>query len=75
MGKKLVAQPLALRGAGHQTRDVDEFHGGGENAFGMHDLRQLLQARIRHRHNAHIRVYGAEWIILGRDLGARESVE
>ena len=43
--EELVAQALALAGAGHQAGDVDEFDGGRQDALGLDDLGQLVQAR------------------------------
>ena len=73
--QELVAQALALRRAGHQARDVDEFHRGGHDLLGLDDLRQRVEPRIRHRHDAHVRIDGAERIVLRRDLRARQRVE
>ena len=73
--KKLIAQPLALRRAGHQSGDVHEFHRGRQNFLGMHDGRQFFQPRIGHRHHAYIGIDGAEGIVLRRDLRARQCIE
>ena len=43
--EELVAQALALAGAGHQAGDVDEFDGGRQDALGLDDLGQLVQGR------------------------------
>ena len=42
---------------------------------GLRDGRELLEPRVRHRHHADVRVDGAERIVLGGDLRARERVE
>ncbi len=73
--EELVAQAFALARAGDQARDVDEFDGGGQDAFGLDDFGQLLQARIRHFDDADVGLDGAERIVLGGDAGAGQSVE
>jgi hypothetical protein len=42
VGQELVAQALALAGAGDQAGDVDELHGRGDLALGLHDFRDLV---------------------------------
>ncbi len=73
--QELVAETLALRSARHESRDVDELHGRGHDLLRMHDVRELLQARIRHRHDTHVGVDRAERIVLSRDLRSGEGVE
>jgi hypothetical protein len=76
IGEKLVAQPLALRGAADQAGDVDEFQTGGDDFHGFADRRQRLHPLIGHRDAADIGLDGAERIIrgLGGD-GGRQRVE
>ena len=45
VAEKLVAQPLALARAAHQPRDVDEVDRGRDDAVGVHDAVERLQAR------------------------------
>ena len=47
----------------------------GTSFSGLHDVGQFLQARIRHRHDADVRIDGAEGVVLGGDLRARQGVE
>ena len=45
--QELIAKTLALRGARHQPRDVDELHRRRHDLLRMGDLGQLLQSRVR----------------------------
>jgi hypothetical protein len=73
--EELVAEPLALRRARHQPRDVDELHGCRNHLRRFHDAGQYVESRIRHRHDADVRVDGAEGIVLRRDLGRGQRIE
>ena len=73
--EKLVAETLALRGAGHQAGDVDELDGRRQDLLGVRDIGQQREARIGHGHHADVGIDGAERVVLGRDLRARERVE
>src|SRR5690606_1381383 len=75
VGQELVAQALTLGGAGDQAGNVDELHGGGQHALGLDDLRQGIQARIRHRHDAAVGLDGAEREVLRGDAGLGQGVE
>ncbi len=75
VGEKLVAQPLALRGAGDQPGDIDEFHGGGHHALRLDDLREPVEARVRHRHDTDVRIDGAERVVLRLDARLGQGVE
>ena len=73
--EELVAQALALAGAGHETRDVHELDGGGHDARGMVDVRQRVQARVGHGHHAHVGLDGGERVV-GREAAlVREGRE
>jgi hypothetical protein len=68
--------PLALGGAGHETRDVHELDGRGQDLFRLDDVRERLQAQVRHRHDADVRVDRAEWVVGRRGvLRLRHRVE
>ncbi len=60
IGKELVSQPLPLRRALHQTRDIHEGHPRRNDLLRSGDLRQLGQPCFRHRHLAHVRLDGAK---------------
>src|SRR5437867_1313173 len=74
-GEKLVAEPLALRGALHETCDVDELHDGGDGLFRLNDVRDAIEPRIRHLDHADVRFDGAKRIVLGRRAGGSERIE
>src|SRR5467141_1787225 len=73
--QELIAESLALRGAGDQTCDVDKLDRGRHDLLGLRDRGQLRQARVRHGDHAEVWINGTERIILGRYLCARERVE
>src|SRR5471032_1119327 len=75
VGQELVAQAFTFRRAGHQACDVDEFHGGRQDALWIDDSRQLLQARVRHGHDTAVGFDGAEGEVLRRDTGLGQGVE
>ena len=63
VGEELVAEALALRGAAHQARDVDERQPRRHDLLGLGELRQRVEPRIGHRHLADVRLDGAERIV------------
>ena len=75
MGKELIPQALTGGSALHDARNIHKLHGGWENALGLRNGGQRVQSRIRNRDHAHVRVDGAERVVLGRNLGARQRVE
>ncbi|KPW88813.1 Uncharacterized protein ALO79_06595 [Pseudomonas syringae pv. castaneae] len=75
VGEELVAQAFAFRSACHQACDVDELHGGRQDAFRVDDGCQGRQARVRHRHDAAVRFNGAEGEVLGRNTRFGQGVE
>ena len=60
VGQELVTQAFTFRCAFYQARDVDEFHGGRQDALRFNDFRQLVQTWIGHRHNACVRLDSTE---------------
>ncbi len=64
-GEELIAQTLSLRGAAHETGDVDEGEPGGHDLRRLADCRQRLQPRVGHGHLAGVRLDGAERVIGG----------
>ena len=73
--EELVAQPLALRCALDEARDVDELDDGRHDLLRLHDLRERVELRVRHGDDADVRIDRAERIVLGRNLRRRERVE
>ena len=75
-GEKLVAEPLAFRGAAHQTGDIHEGDAGRNDLLRLAQHRELVEARIGHRDLADVRLDGAERIIRRlRRRGLRERIE
>ena len=75
MPKKLITKTFAFARAFDKTRDVDEFHRGGNRFGGMFQFDKLVDTRIRNRHDARIRLDGAEREIGGRRTAVAEGVE
>ena len=75
VGQELVAQAFTFRRAFYQARDVDELHGGRHQALRFDDLRQLIKARIRHRHHAGVGLNGAEGEVSRFDARFSQRVE
>ena len=75
VGKKLVAQTLALGRALDKAGDVDELNDGGGELFWVVQIAQPLQTLVRHLHDADIRVDGAESVVVRRDSGVGDGVE
>ncbi|KAF5408777.1 MAG: hypothetical protein Udaeo2_10310 [Candidatus Udaeobacter sp.] len=74
--KELISQAFACAGAFDQASDINEFDRSWNNFFGMRNLRDLFQARIRHGHNAQVWIDGAKRIIFRRRLmRARDGVK
>ena len=75
VGQEFVAQTFTFRGAFHQAGDVNELHGGRYDSLRLDDGGQGFEACIGHRHDAAVRLDGAEGEVLCRDPGFGEGVE
>ena len=73
--EELVSETLSLGSALHQTGDVHDFHRGGNGALGLADLRQDLQALVRHVGGADIRFDGAERVVGTLGLPGADAVK
>src|SRR5690606_16388554 len=73
--QELVAQPLPASGAGDQAGDVDELDRGRHHLLRLDDLRQRVQARVRHRHHADVRLDGAEGEVGRGDARPGQRIE
>ena len=67
--QELVAESLALGGALHKSRDVDELHGGGNDLLRVVDGGKLIEPVIGNRHYAGVGIDCAERKVLSRDAG------
>ena len=74
VGEKLVAQSLAFRGAGDETRDVDELDTAGSLSPAWRCRRAPAGADPALR-RCHVRLDRAERIVLRRDAGLGQRVE
>ena len=75
VGQELIAQAFTFRCAFHQARDIDEFHGGRQNALWFHDFSQLIQTRIGHRDNTRVRLDSTEREVCRFNTRFSERVE
>src|SRR5690606_9276855 len=75
VGQELVAQALAAGGAGDQAGDVHELDRGGDHLLRVDDVRQRVQARVRHRHHAHVGLDRAEGEVGRGDARPGQRVE
>ncbi len=74
-GQELVAEPLTLAGALHQTGDVDEGHRGVDHLLGSEDLGETLDPRIGDGHHSGVRLDRGERVVGGEDPGLGQCVE
>src|SRR5690606_13690043 len=73
--KELVAEALALRGAGDEACDVHELDRRRQHLLRLDDAGKHVETRIRNGHDTDIRIDGAEGIVFRGDLGPGEGVE
>ncbi|MNJ00694.1 hypothetical protein D3C73_1601030 [compost metagenome] len=65
MGQELVAQTFTLARAAHESGNIDKFKSGRHRLVRLHQLGQLIETFVRHFHDTHVRVNGAERIVSG----------
>ena len=75
VGEELIPQPFALARALHQTSDVDDLDGRGDDALGLDDLGQFRQALIGDGDDPDVGLDGAEREVSGLRLRVGEAVE
>ena len=75
IGKELVAKTFPLAGPLDEAGDVDDFHRGGDGPLRLADLRQHLQAPVRHVGGTDVRFNGAEREIGALGLAGADTVE
>jgi hypothetical protein len=75
VGEELIAEPLALTRAAHDSGDVDERHRRGKDLLRSEDLREAVQARIRKLDDADVRLDRCERVVRREDVVLGESVE
>ena len=73
--KELVAEALTLGRALDKACNVDEFDRGGREFLRLMQVAQPLQTRIRHGHDADIRIDGAEGVVIGGNARICDRVE
>ena len=75
IGKKLIAQSLAFTGTCHQACDVNKLHRRRKDPLRAHNAGQLGEPRVGNLDDAHIRLNGAEGIILGGNARLGQRIE
>ena len=73
--EKLVAQALALGRALYQACNIHKFDGGRRVFVGVIHLGEHVEALVRHRDHADIRLNGAKRIVGALCTGVGNSVE
>ena len=63
--EELVAEALAFRGALHEAGDIDELDRRGREFFRLIHFGELVEALVRHRDDADVRLDRAERIVCG----------
>ena len=73
--EEFIAQPLAVRGAFHQPRDVHEFDDGGGDLLAVVQGGELVQPLVRHGDHAHVGFDGAEGVVGGLCARVCDGIE
>ena len=73
--EEFIPQPLAVRGALDQPRDVHELDDGGGDLLAVVQGGELVQPLVRHGDDAHVGFDGAEGIVRGFRARVRDRVE
>src|SRR5207237_9503237 len=70
--QELVAETLAFRCAANEAGDIDDLYVGVNLLLALGEVRQLVETAIDERHDADVRLDGAERIIrAGRPRGGQ----
>ena len=75
MLQELVAKSFTLRGSRNETCDIDELDHVGHDPGRLDDFCQVFQSCIRDLHDADVRVYRTERVVLGRDRDCGQRLE
>src|SRR3546814_13928919 len=68
VGEKLVAEALALGGAAHESGDVDELQHRRNRLCGLGERRQLVEARVGHRHAPAVGLEDRTSVVMGKSV-------
>ena len=69
VAEELVAEAFALGGAFDEAGDVDEFHGGGDEGFGLDEFGDFGEAGVGDGDDAGVGVDGAERVVCRLSFG------
>ena len=75
VAEELVAETFTFGGAFDEAGDVDELHGGGDEAFGMDEIGDSGEPLIGHGDDAGVGLDGAEGVVGSLRFGRGEGVE
>src|SRR5665647_983878 len=75
VSQKFITQAFTSRSAFDNAGDVDKFHDGWNDFFGLAHGRELIQTRIRHLNDADIGFNSAEGIIIDINLSFSQSLK
>ena len=75
VGQELIAQPLALGSALHQSGDIDNLHRSRHHRLWLTHVDQAREPVVGHGYHAHIRLDGTERKVCRLRLGVRQTVE
>ena len=73
--QELVPQPRSFRSALHDSGDVDEGDGGGDDFRRVEDSREMRQTRIGHTDNTGVRLDRRERVVRGEHVILRQGVK
>ena len=75
VGEEFVAEAFALAGALDESGDVDDFHGGGDDVGGLHELDEAVEALVGYSDDADVGLYGAEGKVSRLCFGVAKAVK
>ena len=75
VGKKLIAQPIALRGALHQTGDIEDLERGVDDLLGLVELYESVNTLVWYLDLGQVRVLRAEGEVLRWHIHIGERVK
>src|SRR5205085_6358972 len=75
VGEELIPEPLPLRGAAHEARDVDDLQIGEYRLLRLREIGELDEPPVDDRHDPDVRLDRAERIVGALRAGGGECVE
>ena len=75
VAQELIAQTFSFGCTFHQTSDVDNLHGGGDDFRCLHQFGKFCQSFIRHSDYTHVGFNGAEREVGALRLGVAQAIK